>query len=698
MNRFSAFVCLLCSIIAAAAQPTWPLQQVQPSVPQQQNVRTQPEPRTIPRQRLHLSPQAAPLAATIRHVVPQRAETAGGIYVESFETSGAWTIEDAAELMRTGAQIQNVRAIDGDRYMTSGYDLSPRHASAVSPVVPLEGGVEHYVSLWVFAPGYGAQMEEFKVYAIDPATDTRTLLFDYSGSRAEKIKNWKFIETTFTPPLGGPYQFEILHCTQEENVNLVAFDRFFVGRTPDTYRPGQPTVVSPPAHADYRDVVYTTATKYTYKYEIRTQLAYGEGDSVFVRGLCPSMPKAWVWGRRTGQRIAFPKGQYVGIFQGGQQYDIYFTPAQSYEYDEYGNLTYLPVDSLLGTIDDDARIRIDAGMITVESADGSGTLDMAEHQRIDPFDRVYCYPPDDATRTQMQYSTLLNAQFPSYRLVEIAERGEEVYVCGFCEDAKMTWLKGYKEGNDIVLPSGQYMGMMGDYPITFTGVELDDVMGFKETSEFVMERAPDGSCHTDQLYQTQINDGYNGSYVYFGTELKPYVLQPERPNPPVEVIHETRTETPYIQLQYDPLNVKGYLMSLDDLYFRIYLDGKLFRFNTTDYPYLPEATNEIGVTYTDPWNFFDYGGTYTKIFSFDSMNYTELAVEMVYHLDGQTLLSDRFVIQNPTVGISAPAEAPLSVSATDLQGRRISPETPGLQIRTSLFPDGSVRRQKVFVR
>ena len=166
----------------------------------------------------------------------------------------------------------------------------------------------------------------------------------------------------------------------------------------------------------------------------------------------------------------------------------------------------------------------------------------------------------------------------------------------------------------------------------------------------------------------------------------------------MEVIHETRTETPYIQLQYDPLNVKGYLMSLDDLYFRIYLDGKLFRFNTSDYPYLPEATNEIGVTYTDPWNFFDYGGTYTKIFSFSPLNYSELAVEMVYRLEGQTLLSDRYVIPNPTVGIAAPAEAPLSVSAFDLQGRSISPTTPGLQVRTILFPDGSVRRQKVFVR
>ena len=139
MNRFSALVCLLFSIIAAAAQQTLPLQQVPPSVPQQKNVRTQSEPHTIPQHRLHLSPQTPLLANTIRHDAPQRAEAAGAIYVESFETSNAWTIQDAAELMRTGAQIQNARAIDGDRYMTSGYDLSPRHASAVSPVVPLEG-------------------------------------------------------------------------------------------------------------------------------------------------------------------------------------------------------------------------------------------------------------------------------------------------------------------------------------------------------------------------------------------------------------------------------------------------------------------------------------------------------------------------------------------------------------------------------
>ena len=650
-----------------------------------------------------LQPAPMPTGAA-KQKAPQRAAgTAEALFLDSFEESGSWTITDAADLMRTGAQILNVRAVDGERYMTSGYDDAPRDAHALSPYVALEGGVEHYVSVWAFAPGYGMLKEEFRVWAVDPASHTRTLLIDCSGANARKISDWTRFEGTFTPSLGGPYQFEIEHCTQESNVNLVAFDRFFVGRTPDTFAPDKPELVTPPSDGKWCDVLYRCATKYVYRYEVRTNLVYGTGDSIFVKGLCPSMSRAWVWGKRTGNRVAFPKGQYIGIYQGNsRQYDLFFQPATDCHYNESAVLVFTPVDSLTGTINDDGSLTVDYGLVTVESANAAGSLDMAENQCIAPFDRTYCYPPSTASRRELQYQSLINARFPTYRIVEVAEDGDDFYACGFCEDAKMTWIKGRREGNDVIFPSGQYMGMIGDFPINFTGVTSTDEAGLVETPEFVMECAADGGLYTDQIYATQIYDSYGSTYIYFDTELKPYVLEAVRPEKPQELIHEVSTGTPYIILRFSPLNVDGYLMDLENLYYRIYLDGRLFRFNVSDYPLLPENTTEISVMYNDSWNFFDYDGYYSRLFSFDNLNYDVMEVEMVYRLKGKELTSERLAIPNPTKepdGItSVVGEGEVSTVCYDLQGRRIPADAHGPVVRRTLLPDGSQRTEKVLLR
>ena len=650
-----------------------------------------------------LLPAPMPTGAAKQKAPQRAAATAEALFLDSFEESGSWTITDAAGLMRTGAQILNVRAVDGERYMTSGYDDAPRDAHALSPYVALEGGVEHYVSVWAFAPGYGMLKEEFRVWVVDPASHTRTLLIDCSGANARKISDWTRFEGTFTPSLGGPYQFEIEHCTQESNVNLVAFDRFFVGRTPDTFAPDKPELVTPPSDGKWCDVLYRCATKYVYRYEVRTNLVYGTGDSIFVKGLCPSMSRAWVWGKRTGNRVAFPKGQYIGIYQGNsRQYDLFFQPATDCHYNESAVLVFTPVDSLTGTINDDGSLTVDYGLVTVESANAAGSLDMAENQCIAPFDRTYCYPPSTASRRELQYQSLINARFPTYRIVEVAEDGDDFYACGFCEDAKMTWIKGRREGNDVIFPSGQYMGMIGDFPINFTGVTSTDEVGLVETPEFVMECAADGGLYTDQIYATQIYDSYGSTYVYFDTELKPYVLEAVRPEKPQEIIHEVSTGTPYIILRFSPLNVDGYLMDLENLYYRIYLDGRLFRFNVSDYPLLPENTTEISVMYNDSWNFFDYDGYYSRLFSFDNLNYDVMEVEMVYRLKGKELTSERLAIPNPTKepdGItSVVGEGEVSTVCYDLQGRRIPSDAHGPVVRRTLLPDGSQRTEKVLQR
>lgn len=634
-----------------------------------------------------------------------RSEGQAAVYLESFENVGAWTVEDPAGKMRGGgAQIQNVQAVDGSCYLTSGYDDQPRNAKATSPIVALEGGVEYDVSIWAFAPGYGALLEEFKLLARDLASGEETVLLDYSGNLAEKLKDWKRLETTFVPALGGPYQFELIHCTRECDVNIVAFDRFYVGKTPDDYEPEMPELLPAPTKGEFKDVLYTCATRYTYKYALRTQLVFGEQDSVFVKGICPSMPSAWIYGKRTGNRVAFPSQQFVGVYAtNGRQYNIFFEAGKDHGFTESGALFYTPLDSLHATLTEDGCLVIDNPAISVESAANAGTLDYAENQLIAPFTGRLAYPTAHAVRQTMQYSSHINGS-KVYRLVELATDADTVYVSGFCQDTPGTWLKGLKVGDNLQFPAHQYMGMFGDYPISFVPLTLSEEGDMQENDHLLLELQEDGSYSTGaQFYQTQINDGYDAYYTYADTRLEDYRKVAAAPSPALSATHfMVGGDESYVELNYSPVNAEGYVMELDDLYYRVYLDGRLFHFTTSEYPLLPENSDEISVTYSDGWNFHDFGGPYTKLFSFTKTNYVTMEIEMAYHCDGKVWLSERIKANrydpNGITPVPLPAETPVSTELFDLRGRRVTSSAHGVLICRHRYADGSVRTEKMVVR
>ena len=50
-----------------------------------------------------------------------------------------------------------------------------------------------------------------------------------------------------------------------------------------------------------------------------------DGDDVYVQGLCPYIPDAWVKGTKSGNQVVFPTGQYFGeYYYWGSSYKMYF--------------------------------------------------------------------------------------------------------------------------------------------------------------------------------------------------------------------------------------------------------------------------------------------------------------------------------------------------------------------------------------
>lgn len=620
----------------------------------------------------------------------------GTVLLESFETDSAWTVKDAAGKMRAGhALVQGIRPIDGNYYMTSSYDPSPRDARATSPEFSLEAGVTYYVSFYVLAPGYGATLEEFQAMIRNTSTRDATIIADYTGYNAEKISDWKKIEATFVPTKSGYYDMEILHCTQAQDVNLVCFDRAYVGTSPDAYVYNPPAVVTPP-DIESESYLYTANSKNIGDYMVKTDFIEGTNDSVFVRGLCSTMPKAWVWGKRSGNSIVFPSKQYIGSYMSNDlnTYDLYFQAGRDFTFDQ--QIGYVPLDSLVFTLGSDGRYVCAEGSGIVESAE-QGSLDVLVDPKLEPFSFSYVYPPDEAAYTRYQFTGKRDDYYERGYQVSFMEDGNDVYVQGFSTYTPYAFLQGTRTEQGISFPAGQYMGQFGDYVIYFRGrgVVNDNGTITYDGEPLTLTDQGDGRFTADAPYVVTISTGDNSFYVV-DAELRPWQNGLRKPKPASYFEFIYSTGTPYLEFTYPLVDEEGYVMNTDSLFYRIYVDDTLFTFTPEEYTMLQQAETEINVMFDDNYNFHYLGDNYAA-FSFRHEDWQTAAIEMVYHQNGEWLASDRYTIENPLTKVSSLESERYAIRTTrhNIMGQQIAPNARGIVIETTYYSDGTRESRKV---
>ncbi|MFZ4581366.1 MAG: hypothetical protein ACOYM7_01835, partial [Paludibacter sp.] len=162
-------------------------------------------------------------------------------YFYSFEnadiTTAGWLITDASNLMITDYDNSSPY---GNYALISDYNSSASRAAwAFSPAVSLKAGVEYHVSIYVIAPGYGTDKDEFKITVgtnQTSATQT-TVIIDKSGANAAVYDTWTLVKGNFTVSADGDYNFGINHGTVALDVEAVEFDGFAINAGTDFVYP-----------------------------------------------------------------------------------------------------------------------------------------------------------------------------------------------------------------------------------------------------------------------------------------------------------------------------------------------------------------------------------------------------------------------------------------------------------------------------
>lgn len=124
---------------------------------------------------------------------------------------------------QSGAILGN----SGSYYITSNYDSSnPRNEWVITPGIELTAGVQYTFSVYARVPGYGGNLDEFKIAYGTSATvaGLTTVLIDKTGTNAVETTDWTRYAAHFTPTTTGTYYFGINHCTSALDVNGVGFD------------------------------------------------------------------------------------------------------------------------------------------------------------------------------------------------------------------------------------------------------------------------------------------------------------------------------------------------------------------------------------------------------------------------------------------------------------------------------------------
>lgn len=636
----------------------------------------------------------------------------GVIYLENFEEADVWSVSDAAEMMVAGGlSFPGVRAADGQYYLLSEPYWEARDARATSPQMELENTEQYYVSIYAYTPGYAAYgyelKDEFRILARNVDTEEETVVIDYSGENARVFDMFTKVEGTFTPTTTGVYEFVLHLCTQEIYVENVAFDRFAIGTSPDPYVFDPPVLLPTPEGEQLNYLLNYTHSAYG-NADILSKVVFGKNDTVYVRGLSTDIPRAWMYGIKQGDKIAFPSGQYVGAFAG--LYDVFMQGGKDFVVNEINGEQrwgYIPTDTVYMAIKGDTICTIE-GEGFVENAcdmvtgDLVGALGFIVDYKYHPF-AFNNVAPDVTENTPILYhmsADVLGSKINTNRLTDVVIDGDKMYIKGVSLDTPEGWICGTIKDNTVVFPTHQYMGLYENFfPVFFEAVNIDTTtMAIEKLDEYVMDYV-DGVLTSRTPYMLT-QDGINYSYGIMNLKLSPFVLKPATPAAPVWVEYQLNMalESYYVYFVYQLVDVEGDFILPENLYYRIYFDDELFTFAQPDYPYVDAPTTDMSVNFIDDWSFNRIGETslMVSIRPLD-FEFKKVAVEMVYKVDGEERVSERTEFVRPDAAIDdvkADKEIAREIY-TNLQGIRVDSDTKGFVIKTIVYTDGTIENIKM---
>lgn len=297
---------------------------------------------------------------------------------------------------------------------------------------------------------------------------------------------------------------------------------------------------TPPANAEVK--TYTLqgtfyASQQDNSIDRTANIAIVDDNNVYIQGLNPYNTNAWVKGYKQGDDIVLPTGQYFGKVSGSYTYmlgyngsitdvtltwnaeDMQYTanelmfvngkPDEIYYYGYWKSLNLISPDAV-----EEPLVELPAGVETVEwYMTAHNVTDISSEGSISTSDV-------DFTLT-------------------VGFDGNDVYMKGFCEEKPESWIKGTRNGNDLVFPTLQYLGRANGSKLWWYGCLNDEEL---TQSDVTFKAQSDGTYEAEEIIVINSKkDQVHYSSIYWpntvistipeaavelpeGAEPKPYTL------------------------------------------------------------------------------------------------------------------------------------------------------------------------------
>lgn len=289
------------------------------------------------------------------------------------------------------------------------------------------------------------------------------------------------------------------------------------------------------------------------------------------------------------------------------------------------------------------------------------------------------------------------------RFIEIGFEGDNVWFKGIFTTLPDAWVKGVVKGDEIEIPSLQYLGKANGYFTYLLTLEIDDdgyvttypslMMNYDAENKVIETKSPN-----DVLL---LNAGKETIAYLTYVKAPRFKLQPEDINGQVQnprdlVFNDYFSSfgMAFFDFTLPILNVDGDILNTDNMYYNVLFDGEVWTFYSDEYP--EDVEDEI----TDiPFNFgvrnFWGDSTGKKEIVIFTQGLSSIGVQLFNKVNGKVYSSDVVSIglMNGVSEVSGQGEV-VSEEWYDLSGVRVERPGKGLFIKKSVLSDGSVRTSK----
>lgn len=349
---------------------------------------------------------------------------------------------------------------------------------------------------------------------------------------------------------------------------------------------------------------------------------------------------------------------------------------------------------------DGTLTQTDGGYLSITNIDGRTTSYVEYDITIRPIGLEMECPPAEAEHHSYKL-TCESQGSPITKTIEVAFSGDDVYVAN-PTGAADSWMHGTIDGDLLTFPNGQFLGgdeSMGCYVYLKAAegkVEIVNIPGFgdwpvstvnlidADAIEFTWNAA-NRSFSTSQLFLINSSaDRLGDSYVDINkASFEPYEEVAATPADPVVQAWSGIIEGfgfGMFAIDMPNRDTEGRFINQDNMYYNVFVDGKPLQ--------APNGDTDIPWTYTDGQNIQISGSVHS--FKTDTDIADCISVQVFYRV-GDTVNSSNLVSYDVKANAINDTDANTIVRTDcyNLQGHRVSPSTPGLQIRQITRADGS---------